>query len=182
LKMKLGGDGADLARIAAVADAVPAARLIVDANEALDIGGLEELVARFADGPIALIEQPLPASEDGPLIGFDSVIPLCADESAHDRESLERIVGRYQIINIKLDKTGGLTEALALKTDAERAGLKIMVGCMVSTSLAMAPAAVLAQGAQFVDLDGPLLLAEDRDPPIRYDGATMHPPDPQLWG
>lgn len=187
LKLKLGGDGADIERIAAVVENAPGAKLIVDANEALGLKELEALIAAFAggadgDSPLALIEQPLPADADGPLIGFDSPIPLCADEAAHDRASLPRLIGRYQAINIKLDKTGGLTEALALKKEAEEAGLKIMVGCMVGTSLAMAPAMLAAQGADFVDLDGPLLLSEDRTPPIRFEGSKMLTAPRALWG
>jgi len=182
LKLKLAGDAADLDRIAAVVEAAPSARLIVDANEAMTIGQLETLAARFADGAVALIEQPLPADGDGALIGFDSPILLCADESVHDRRSLDRIVGRYGCVNIKLDKTGGLTEALALQAEAAAAGLQTMAGCMVATSLAMAPAALLAQNAAFVDLDGPLLLAEDRSPGIAYRGAQMAPPPCALWG
>jgi L-alanine-DL-glutamate epimerase-like enolase superfamily enzyme len=129
-----------------------------------------------------VIEQPLPADDDGLLGSIDRTIAICADESAHDRASLARLAGRYDAVNIKLDKTGGLTEALAMMDEARRLGLKIMVGCMVGTSLAMAPAVLLAQHAQYIDLDGPLLLAHDRESGLRYDGSTIYPPDPALWG
>ena len=129
-----------------------------------------------------MIEQPLPAGDDDPLSGFVSAVPLGADESCHDIASLPELIGRYRVVNIKLDKTGGLTAALQLKAAAEKAGFGIMVGCMVSTSLAMAPAFLLAQGAGFVDLDGPLLLAEDRSPGLTYSGASIAPPPPELWG
>jgi L-alanine-DL-glutamate epimerase-like enolase superfamily enzyme len=138
-------------------------------------------MAVAAETGVELIEQPLPAGADSPLAGQRRV-PVCADESVHDRADLDALVGRYDAINIKLDKAGGLTEALALATEARRRGFKVLAGCMVSTSLAMAPATLLAQGADWVDLDGPLLLSRDRAPALRYDAALVHAPDPQLWG
>jgi len=129
-----------------------------------------------------MVEQPLPAGADDALAGMDRPLPVCADEACHDRASLPAIAGKYDMINIKLDKTGGLTEALALKAEAEALGLKIMVGCMIGSSLGMAPAVLAAQGAEVVDLDGPLLLAADRDHPLNYDAAGVHPPDAALWG
>jgi L-alanine-DL-glutamate epimerase-like enolase superfamily enzyme len=182
LKLKLGGAADDLERVAAVRRNAPHARLIVDANEGWTIGQLEVLAPQLAALGVALIEQPLPAGLDQALADFRSPIQLGADESCHGIESLATLAGRYQVVNIKLDKTGGLTEALALKTAARAAGFGIMVGCMVSTSLAMAPAFLLAQDAEFVDLDGPLLLEQDRAPGIAYGGAWMSAPPPELWG
>jgi L-Ala-D/L-Glu epimerase len=181
LKLKLTGDG-DLERVRAVRYNAPDSRLIVDANEAWTLDHLDRFGAAFADLGVELIEQPLPAAEDDALLGYTCPVPLGADESCHDTASLERLKGKYQVVNIKLDKTGGLTEALALKAAAEAAGFRIMVGCMLATSLAMAPGMVIAQGVEFVDLDGPLLLARDRQPGLRYDGATVHPPGADLWG
>jgi L-alanine-DL-glutamate epimerase-like enolase superfamily enzyme len=172
LKVKLGGAG-DAERIAAVRAAAPQARVIVDAEE--------NLAACEAAG-VELIEQPLPAGEDAALVGLRTAIAICADESVHDRAGLAELLDRYQAINIKLDKTGGLTEALALAGEARALGLRCMVGCMLGTSLAMAPALLLAGAAEFVDLDGPLLLAQDRDPGLRFEGAVVHPPTPALWG
>jgi L-alanine-DL-glutamate epimerase-like enolase superfamily enzyme len=181
LKVKLGGDG-DAARVAAVRRAAPAARLIVDANESWTPATLDANLAACAAAGVELIEQPLPAGEDDVLRDCGSPIALCADESFHDRSSFAALAGRYQAINLKLDKTGGLTEALAVAAEAQARGLAIMVGCMVGTSLAMAPAFVLARCAQFVDLDGPLLLARDRAPGIRFEGSTMLPFGPDVWG
>jgi L-alanine-DL-glutamate epimerase-like enolase superfamily enzyme len=181
LKLKLGGDG-DEERFAAVRQAVPNARLIADANEAWRASSLERLLAAAKAAGIELIEQPLPAGDDALLEHFDRIVPLCADESAHDRASLATIAKRYDAVNIKLDKTGGLTEALATAAEARRLGLKIMVGCMVATSLAMAPALLLAQNADFVDLDGPLLLERDRVPGLAYSSGMVIPPPPALWG
>ncbi len=181
LKLKLTGDG-DLERVRAVRRAVPAARLIADANEGWSLDQLRRFAPEMADLGVELIEQPLPAGADGALAGFACPVPLGADESCHGREGLEALKGRYQVLNIKLDKTGGLTGALALKRAAEAAGFGVMVGCMVATSLAMAPAMLVAQGARLVDLDGPLLLAVDREPGLRYEGAVVHPPEPPLWG
>lgn len=181
LKIKLGGAG-DPGRIAAVRRGAPHAELIVDANEAWSIETLAENLAACAEAGVTLIEQPLPAGADDALARIKRPVPVCADESVHDRASLENLVGRYDAINVKLDKTGGLTEALALAADAERLGLDLMVGCMVATSLAMAPALLLAQRARVVDLDGPLLLAHDRPEGLRYEGSLVHPPTPALWG
>jgi L-Ala-D/L-Glu epimerase len=181
LKLKLGGEG-DAERLAAVRAAAPAARLIVDANEAWSPDDLAAHFAACAVHGVALIEQPLPAGGDAILAKIPHPVPLCADESLHDRRDLADLRGRYEAINIKLDKAGGLTEALALAADAERLGFQRMIGCMVASSLAMAPALLLAGGADYVDLDGPLLLARDRPEGLRYDGACVHPPTPALWG
>jgi L-Ala-D/L-Glu epimerase / N-acetyl-D-glutamate racemase len=181
LKLKLGGDG-DEERLAAVCQAVPNARLIADANEAWRASDLERLLAAAKAAGVELVEQPLPAGDDEALQHIARVVPLCADESVHDRASLALIARRYDAVNIKLDKTGGLTEALTTAAEARRLGLKIMVGCMVATSLAMAPALLLAQGADFVDLDGPLLLERDRVPGLTYTSGTVMPPPAALWG
>jgi L-alanine-DL-glutamate epimerase-like enolase superfamily enzyme len=181
LKVKLGGAG-DAERIAAVRAAAPQARVIVDANESWRAALLEENLAACEAAGVELIEQPLPAGEDAALVGCRTAIALCADESVHDRVGLAGLVDRYQAINIKLDKTGGLTEALALAGEARALGLRCMVGCMLGTSLAMAPALLLAGAADFVDLDGPLLLAQDRDPGLRFEGSVVYPPAPELWG
>jgi len=181
LKLKLGGDG-DADRLRAVRRARPDARLIADANEAWTPGQLPELMTLAAENRIELIEQPLPAGADRALAQTERKVPVCADESLHTRADLPALADRYDAVNIKLDKAGGLTEGLALAAAARSAGLKIMVGCMVATSLAMAPALLLAQDADWVDLDGPLLLARDRQPGLRYEGALVHPPQPELWG
>lgn len=181
LKLKLGGSG-DLERVRAVRAVAPLARLIVDANEALTLVELERLLPALAELDVKLVEQPLPAGQDAALEGFESPIPLCADESLHTRAELDACAGRYACVNIKLDKTGGLTEALALKAAAHERGLMVMAGCMVSTSLAMAPALLVAQGADFVDLDGPLLLARDREPGLSAVGSMLEPPPAALWG
>jgi len=185
LKVKLGGPNGgedDAERIEAVRRGAPDARLILDANEGWAPARLEALIAASAANGAELIEQPLPADQDEPLADIDRLVTICADESVHDRASLTGLSARYDAINIKLDKTGGLTEALAMAEAARAEGLKIMVGCMVGTSLAMAPAVLVAQGAEWVDLDGPLLLDRDRDPGLRYDGSTLYPPEPALWG
>ena len=181
LKLKLGGDG-DEARLVAVRDAVPHARLIADANEAWQPHEVESLFAVAAAVGVELVEQPLPADNDEILAHVERLVPVCADESVHDRASLDLLVGRFDAVNIKLDKTGGLTEALVVAARARALGLKVMVGSMVATSLAMAPALLLAQDADFVDLDGPLLLARDRVPGLAYDGGIIAPPTSQLWG
>ncbi len=181
LKLKLGGDG-DEERLQAVREAVPDARLIVDANEAWSEASLEQMLEAAASARVELIEQPLPAGDDHILEWYERRVPICADELVHDRASLAKIAKRYDAVNIKLDKTGGLTEALATVTEARALGLKIMVGCMVATSLAMAPALILAQGADYVDLDGPLLLARDRVPGLTYEAGEVFPPPPALWG
>ena len=181
LKLKLTGAG-DVERVRAVRAAVPGTRLIADANEGWSLDQLRAFAPELAALGVELIEQPLPAGADDALLGVGCPVPLGADESCHGRDGLDRLRGRYQMLNIKLDKTGGLTEALRLKAAAEAAGFAVMVGCMVSTSLAMAPALLVAQGARLVDLDGPLLLAADRSPGLRYDGAWVHPAGPALWG
>ena len=181
LKLKLGGDG-DGERMMAVRAARPDARLIADANEAWRADRLEEMLREAARAGIELIEQPLPAGDDAMLAEIARLIPVCADESAHDSASLRALVGRYDAVNIKLDKTGGLTEALATAAEARSLGLKIMVGCMVATSLAMAPALVLAQDAEWVDLDGPLLLSRDREHGLTYESSNVSPSQPKLWG
>jgi L-alanine-DL-glutamate epimerase-like enolase superfamily enzyme len=181
LKIKLGGDG-DPERIAAVRRAAPNAELIVDANEGWNEKNLVENLCACAQAGVSLVEQPLPAGKDDALSSIARPIAVCADESIHDRASLPSLAGKYDAINIKLDKSGGLTEALALADAGERAGLSIMVGCMVSTSLAMAPAMLLAQRAHVVDLDGPLLLAKDRPAGLRYEGSLVYPPVATLWG
>ena len=181
LKIKLGGDG-DEARISAVRKAAPESELIVDANEAWTPDNLEYNLAACANVGVTLVEQPLPAGRDEALARIRRPIAVCADESVHERTSLEALRARYDAVNIKLDKTGGLTEALAMADAAQALGFEIMIGCMVATSLAMAPAMLLAQQARFVDLDGPLLLARDRDGGLRYDGSLVYPPEAALWG
>ena len=185
LKIKLGGsneDGGDAARIAAVRAAAPKATLIVDANEGWTEQNLAANLAACARAGVVLVEQPLPEGRDKALAAIQRPIPVCADESVHDRSSLPALKGKYDAVNIKLDKTGGLTEALAMAADAEREGFAIMAGCMVATSLAMAPAVLLAQSARFVDLDGPLLLAKDRDGGLRYQSSLIYPPEAGFWG
>lgn len=182
LKLKLGGGVEDGARLAAVRQAVPDARLIVDANEGWTPETLQDQLAACADAGVELIEQPLPAGADEILREIRRPIPICADESVHDRASLAGLAGKYDAVNIKLDKAGGLTEALAMAAAAHAQGFAVMVGCMLATSLAMAPAVLVAQGARVVDLDGPLLLARDRENGLRYEGATVFPPSPALWG
>ncbi len=185
LKVKLGGNGengGDAARIAAVRAAAPKATLTVDANEGWDADNLDRHLAACAEAGVVLVEQPLPDGRDQALAQVKRAIPVCADESAHDRASLSALVGKYDAINIKLDKTGGLTEALAMAEQAQQLGFIVMAGCMVATSLAMAPAMLLAQAARYVDLDGPLLLAKDRPEGLRYEGSLVYPPDAALWG
>lgn len=181
LKLKIGGPD-DLDRVEAVRAAAPKSRLIVDANEGLAFDDLVRLAPDLARLGVKLIEQPLPDGEDEALEGYHSPVPLCADESLHTRADLARVSRRYACVNVKLDKTGGLTEALALVAEARTRGLEIMVGCIVATSLAMAPALVIAQGAEFVDLDGPLILASDRQPGLVFEGSMIRPPEPELWG
>jgi L-Ala-D/L-Glu epimerase len=181
LKLKLGGEG-DEARLAAVREAVPDARLIADANEAWQADDLESLLAAAASAGVELIEQPLPADADEFLAHIERPVPVCADESVQDCASLDRLAGRYDAVNIKLDKTGGLTEALVVAERAHTLALKVMVGSMVATSLSMAPALLVAQDAEWVDLDGPLLLARDREPGLAYDGGMIAPPPSELWG
>jgi len=181
LKIKLGADG-DVARLRAVRNAAPRAELIVDANEGWDEGNLAANLDACAEAGVTLVEQPLPAGNDAALASVARSVPVCADESLHDRASIAALAGRYDAVNIKLDKAGGLTEALALAAEAERLGFAIMVGCMLSTSLAMAPAMLVAQRARVVDLDGPLLLARDRPHGLVYEASLVHPPTPALWG
>lgn len=182
LKLKLGGGADDIGRVAAVRRAMPKATLIVDANEGWAMSQLFEIAPQLAALGVAMIEQPLPAGQDAGLADFDSPVPIGADESCHGPDSLAALIGRYQCVNIKLDKTGGLTGALEMKAAAQAAGFQVMIGCMVATSLSMAPAFLLTQGADFVDLDGPLLLESDRTDGIAYDGAWMSPPTSALWG
>jgi L-alanine-DL-glutamate epimerase-like enolase superfamily enzyme len=181
LKLKLAGAD-DLSRVEAVRSGAPDAAIIVDANEGWTPEIYAELAPKLAALGVEMIEQPLPAGADAALAKMDRPVTLCADEACHDRASLPGLEGRYGMINIKLDKTGGLTEALALKAQAQAAGFGVMVGCMVSTSLAMAPALLVAQGVSVVDLDGPLLLANDRENGLRYEGSVIHPPEAVLWG
>ncbi|MBK0399726.1 dipeptide epimerase [Limibaculum sp. M0105] len=181
LKVKLGGEG-DLERLAAIREGAPNSRIIIDANEGWDAATYSELAPRLVELGVAMVEQPLPADNDAALAEIERPLPVCADESCHDRASLAGLVGKYDMINIKLDKTGGLTEALALKAAAEAQGFEVMVGCMLATSLAMAPAHLVAQGAAIVDLDGPLLLARDWPGGLVYEGSLVHPPEATLWG
>lgn len=181
IKMKLAGEG-DLERVATVREAAPNSRLIVDANEGWATDMVGPFGAALAGLGVEMIEQPLPAGADGLLADLPHPVPIYADESCHDRASLESVMGKYDGVNIKLDKTGGLTEALALKREAEAAGLGVMVGCMVATSLAMAPGVLLAQDAAIVDLDGPLLLARDRDDGLVFAESELFPPCVALWG
>ncbi len=181
LKIKLGTPD-DMPRLEAVRAGAPGARIIVDANEGWTAEVYRDLAPHLLRLGVALVEQPLPAAADGALLGLARPVPVCADESCHDRASLDHLAGKYDMINIKLDKTGGLTEALALRDLARAEGYGVMVGCMVGSSLAMAPAVLVAQGAQIVDLDGPLLLAEDRENPLTYEAGKVYPPDAALWG
>lgn len=182
LKTKLGGGEEDVARIEAVRAGAPDARIIVDANEGWSADLYKTLAPVLVRLGVGMVEQPLPAGEDDALLELDRVLPVCADESCHDRASLPSLKGKYDMVNIKLDKTGGLTEALELRRTAIAEGYDFMMGCMVGSSLAMAPAVLVAQGAAVVDLDGPLLLAEDRPEPLNFDAAGVHPPTPGLWG
>jgi L-Ala-D/L-Glu epimerase len=181
LKLKLGRDG-DEARLGAIRHAAPKARLIVDANEGWAPSILARMLAACAEAGVELVEQPLPAADDGALVGLQRSVTVCADESAHGLESLTALRGKYDAINIKLDKTGGLTPAIALARAAQSQGMGVMIGCMLATSLAMAPAMLLTPMARVVDLDGPLLLKQDRPPGIRFEGSLMHPPPAALWG
>jgi len=181
-KLKLGGDGGDVDRVDAVRRGAPGARLIVDANEAWADLDIEAEAAKLAGHGVALIEQPVPAGREALLDRVRSAVPLCADESCHTRADLDSLIWRFSHVNIKLDKAGGLTEALALRTEALARGFRVMVGCMLSTSLGIAPALLVAQGADFADLDGPLLLARDRTPGLRYDkDGRLWPDTHALW-
>lgn len=181
LKIKLGTPD-DMPRLEAVRAGAPRADIIVDANEGWSAEVYAYLAPHLLRLGVKLVEQPLPAADDDALLGLQRPVPVCADESAHDRASLKHLAGKYDVVNIKLDKTGGLTEALALKREALAQGFEVMVGCMVGSSLAMAPATLVAQGALITDLDGPLLLAEDRAHPLQFDAAGVHPPTAALWG
>ncbi|MEE2809568.1 MAG: N-acetyl-D-Glu racemase DgcA [Pseudomonadota bacterium] len=181
LKIKLGTPE-DMPRLEAVRAGAPEARIIIDANEGWSAEVYAELAPHLLRLGVELVEQPLPAGEDEALIGMERPVPVCADESAHDCASLPKLKGKYDVVNIKLDKTGGLTEALKLRDAALAEGYQVMVGCMVGSSLAMAPATLVAQGALVTDLDGPLLLAEDRPEPLTFDAEGVHPPRPALWG
>ncbi|MCX7354713.1 MAG: L-Ala-D/L-Glu epimerase [Alphaproteobacteria bacterium] len=181
LKLKVTGEG-DLDRVRAVRANAPKSRLVVDANEAWTAEQFERFAPALAELGVVMIEQPLPAKADAPLASLKRPIPVCADESCHDAATIAQLVGRYDMINIKLDKTGGLTEALKLRRVAEEKGFGVMVGCMIATSLSMAPAVLVAQGVAVIDLDGPLLLARDRAAGLRYEGSTVHPAEPALWG
>lgn len=181
LKIKLGTPD-DMPRLEAVRRGAPDAKIIIDANEGWSAEVYADLAPHLVRLGVALVEQPLPAGDDDALIGMDRPVPVCADESCHDRSSLPKLKGKYDVVNIKLDKTGGLTEALELKKEALALGYDVMVGCMVGSSLAMAPATLLAQGVLVTDLDGPLLLAEDREVPLKFDAEGVHPPQTALWG
>ncbi len=181
LKIKLAGRD-DLDRVAAIRANAPDSTLIVDANEGWSADQVEPLSAELARLGVALIEQPLPAAQDALLAEFEHPVPFCADESCHTADDLAELAPRYEYVNLKLDKTGGFSEGLRLAAEARACGLDLMVGCMIATSLAMAPAVLLAQQARFVDLDGPLLLQKDREHGLRYEGSLLHPPHPQLWG
>ncbi|NBD29524.1 MAG: dipeptide epimerase [Alphaproteobacteria bacterium] len=181
LKIKLGTPD-DMARLEAVRRGAPKSRIIVDANEGWTTEIYVELAPHLLRLGVQMVEQPLPAGADKMLAEIERPLPVCADESCHDRDSLPGLAGKYDMVNIKLDKTGGLTEALALRDAARDAGYTVMVGCMVGSSLAMAPAVLVAQAAEIVDLDGPLLLAEDRDPPLGYADGMVQPARPDLWG
>lgn len=181
LKIKLGTPD-DMPRLEAVRAGAPGAKIIIDANEGWSAEVYADLAPHLVRLGVALVEQPLPAGQDEALIGMNRPVPVCADESCHDRASLPKLKGKYDVVNIKLDKTGGLTEALELRRAALAEGYDIMVGCMVGSSLAMAPATLVAQGALVTDLDGPLLLAEDRETPLEFDAAGVHPPSAALWG
>ena len=182
LKIKLGGGNKDLERIKSVRKFAPQSDIIVDANEGWSLDEYNYLMPHFVEAKIKMIEQPFPSQYDGELKNINRPIPICADESCHDTSSLEKCIGKYDVINIKLDKTGGLTEALKLKKNAELRNFDIMVGCMVGSSLAMAPAIYVAQNVKWVDLDGPLLLSEDRKNPLKYSNSKIHPPLKDLWG
>ncbi len=181
LKIKLGTPD-DMVRLEAVRAGAPKSRIIIDANEGWSAEVYADLAPHLLRLGVGLVEQPLPAGDDDALTGMERPVPVCADEACHDRASLPALKGKYDIVNIKLDKTGGLTEAIALRKAAEAEGYGVMVGCMVGSSLAMAPATLIAQGVAYTDLDGPLLLAEDREHALHFDEAGVHPPNAALWG
>jgi L-alanine-DL-glutamate epimerase-like enolase superfamily enzyme len=182
LKLKLGGDALDLGRVEAVRHAMPTARLLIDANESWSPSHYRNIVHALAELGVELIEQPFSADADEVLEELDHPIPVCADESCHTTADLTRLTNRYEVINVKLDKTGGLTEALLLAKSARQSGFKLLIGCMVCTSLGIAPARLLASSADYVDLDGPLLIAHDRDHGLTYDNGKIGIPSRELWG
>jgi L-Ala-D/L-Glu epimerase len=182
LKLKLGGDESDLARVEAVRAAAPKARLLIDANESWSARHYQNIVLALSELGVELIEQPFPAANDDVLQTLDHPIPVCADESCHTTADLRRVKNRYEAVNVKLDKTGGLTEALRLCENARQSGFKLLIGCMVCTSLGIAPARVLASFAEWIDLDGPLLLARDREHEIPYNKGRTGMPSRELWG
>jgi L-alanine-DL-glutamate epimerase-like enolase superfamily enzyme len=182
LKLKLGGDDVDLARVKAVREAAPAARLLIDANESWSAAHYQEIVPALKRLGVELIEQPFPADVDEVLESLDHPIPICADESCHTSADLPRLTKRYEVINVKLDKTGGLTEALRLTERARESGFKLLIGCMVCTSLGIAPARLIASTADYADLDGPFLLARDRDHGLSYRNGKIDIPSRELWG
>ena len=182
LKLKLGGDNLDLARVEAVREAAPYAGLLIDANESWSVEHYEEIIPALKKLRVALIEQPFPADADEVLESLDHPIPICADESCHTSADIPRLMNRYEAVNVKLDKTGGLTEALRLCENARQSGFKLLIGCMVCTSLGIAPARVLASFAEWIDLDGPLLLARDREHGLAYENGRIGLPSQQLWG
>jgi L-alanine-DL-glutamate epimerase-like enolase superfamily enzyme len=181
LKLKLAGGALEAERLRAVRAGRPDARLVADANEAWSESDLIPLLA-VAEVGLELVEQPLPAGRDAILADIPRPVPVCADESAHTAADIPALLGRYDAVNVKLDKAGGLTAALAMAEAARAAGLRVMAGCMVATSLAMAPAWLLSSHADWLDLDGPLLLAKDRPNGIRYARGWMSPPTSELWG
>ena len=181
LKIKLG-TADDMPRLQAVRAGAPDTKIIVDANEGWSAEVYTDLAPHLQRLGVALVEQPLPAGDDDALLGMARPVPVCADESCHDRASLPHLAGKYDMVNIKLDKTGGLTEALALRQMALAEGYAVMMGCMMGSSLAMAPATLVAQGAALTDLDAPLLLSEDRDHVLGYDRLGVYPPEAALWG
>jgi len=182
LKLKLGGDNVDLARVEAVRDSAPVARLLIDANESWSPDHYKKIVPALKRLGVELIEQPFPANADDVLENLEHLVPVCADESCHTSADLPRLKNRYDAINVKLDKTGGLTEALVLAARARASGFKLLIGCMVGTSLGMAPARILAGAGDYVDLDGPLLLARDRDHGLPYQNGRIGLPAKELWG
>jgi L-alanine-DL-glutamate epimerase-like enolase superfamily enzyme len=182
LKLKMTGDGVDLERVNEIHNNAPDSMLVVDANEGWSIDQYLQYAPKMKELGVEMIEQPLPATNDDELRSIERPVPVCADESCHDSTTLDNLVGKYDMINIKLDKTGGLTEALRLQNAAINMGLEIMVGCMIGTSLAMAPGIIIGQKASIVDLDGPLLLAKDRIPGLNFKGSLVEPPEVELWG
>ena len=182
LKLKLGGDDVDLARVESVREAAPAARLLIDANESWSPAHYRKIAPALKGLGVELIEQPFPADADEVLEKLDHPVPVCADESCHTSADLPRLTNRYEVLNVKLDKTGGVTEALVLTKRAREAGFKLLIGCMVCTSLGIAPARLLASTADYVDLDGPLLLAGDRHHGLSYQNGKIGIPSRELWG